>query len=126
MPETQTQNTNDQTVNVNDIFYASWGYDQTNIDFIKVVSVNKSGKSVKAVSIGQKVINQTGFMSETVAPDPDFIISKEFVTLRIQKSYTDESEIILRGSYHYSNDGLSKHLGSLYRYKSPMYQSHYA
>lgn len=38
-------------VKVNDIFYSSWGYDQTNIDFYMVVEVTKS--SVKVVSIGE-------------------------------------------------------------------------
>jgi hypothetical protein len=39
------------SVKVNDIFYSSWGYDQTNIDFYIVVEVLKS--SVKVVSIGE-------------------------------------------------------------------------
>ena len=39
------------TVKINDIFYSSWGYDQTNIDFYMVVEVTKS--SVKVVSIGE-------------------------------------------------------------------------
>jgi len=38
-------------VKINDIFYSSWGYDQTNIDFYMVVDVTKS--SVKVVSIGE-------------------------------------------------------------------------
>ena len=38
-------------VKVNDIFYSSWGYDQTNIDFYMVVDVTKS--SVKVVAIGE-------------------------------------------------------------------------
>ena len=38
-------------VKVNDIFYSSWGYDQTNIDFYMVVEVTKS--SVKVVTIGE-------------------------------------------------------------------------
>lgn len=34
-------------VKVGDFFYSSWGYDQTNIDFYKVVGLTPSGKSVK-------------------------------------------------------------------------------
>lgn len=34
------------TVKVGDFFECSWGYDQTNVDFYKVVGFTKSGKSV--------------------------------------------------------------------------------
>lgn len=35
------------TVKVGDFFYSSWGYDQTNVDFYKVVGLTPSGKSVR-------------------------------------------------------------------------------
>lgn len=34
-------------VKVGDFFVSSWGYDQTNVDFYKVVGMTASGKSVK-------------------------------------------------------------------------------
>ena len=34
------------TVKKGDVFVASWGYDQTNIDYEQVIGVTKSGKSV--------------------------------------------------------------------------------
>lgn len=34
-------------VKVGDFFYSSWGYDQTNVDFYKVVGMTASGKSVR-------------------------------------------------------------------------------
>lgn len=34
-------------VKVGDFFYSSWGYDQTQVDFYKVVGLTPSGKSVK-------------------------------------------------------------------------------
>lgn len=34
------------TPTVGDFFYASWGYEQSNIDYFKVVGVTPSGKSV--------------------------------------------------------------------------------
>lgn len=34
-------------VKVGDFFESSWGYDQTNVDFYKVVAMTASGKSVK-------------------------------------------------------------------------------
>ena len=36
-----------QTVAVGDFFKCSWGYDQTNVDFYKVVGVSPSGKTIK-------------------------------------------------------------------------------
>ena len=57
----------DAPVKVGDIFYNSWGYDQTNIDWYQVVSLTKSGKSVKIRPIAGK-IKESGFMSGTTTP----------------------------------------------------------
>ena len=53
-------------VKVNDIFYTSWGYDQTNIDFYMVVDITKS--SVKVVSLGSDR-TYTGHMQGTCVPN---------------------------------------------------------
>lgn len=60
---------------VGDIFYDSWGYDQTNIDFYQIVEVGK--KSVVIRPIGQKFLESAGFMCEYVAPVPDSFSGKE-------------------------------------------------
>lgn len=100
-----------QPVKVNDIFERSWGYDQTNVDFYKVVEITKTGKSAKVVKIGQKIVKQTGDMSELVEPDPDRIISEQARTLRIKQ---------------YRSDG-SIYIGDLWRWDgTPCHQSHYA
>jgi hypothetical protein len=39
--------TAEATVKVGDFFLNSWGYDQTNADFYRVLSVSKSGKTIK-------------------------------------------------------------------------------
>jgi hypothetical protein len=57
----------DLPVKVGDIFYNSWGYDQTNIDWYQVVSITASGKSVKIRPIAGK-IKETGFMSGESTP----------------------------------------------------------
>lgn len=107
-----------------DIFYASWGYEQTNINFVKVIGFSKSKKMVKIVSIGQKHVEATGPMSEKVAPDPDAVIAGTETYVKIYSKSLHNEAIILRGSYYYCP--ASKHLGWLYKYESPMYQSHYA
>jgi hypothetical protein len=43
----------------NDIIYNSWGYDQTNIDFYKVISTN--GKTLKLKQLENDTI-ETGFI----------------------------------------------------------------
>lgn len=60
------------------ILYASWGYDQTNVDFFKVVS--RTPKTVTLVEIGSKMVKgDQGFtMTGEVVADPDVIKSEPF------------------------------------------------
>jgi hypothetical protein len=51
---------------VGDILYSSWGYDQTNIEFFKVVKV--SGFSVWIQEVGSKIVEVTGWAHEKVVP----------------------------------------------------------
>jgi hypothetical protein len=68
------------TVNVGDIFVSSWGYDQTNIDFYKVLNVKN--KSAILVEIGQ-TRNYTGHMQGICIPDHT-VVGKKLLTKRIQ------------------------------------------
>ncbi len=43
---------------VGDILYSSWGYDQTNIDFYKVIAV--TGQSIRIVQVADKVVGTSG------------------------------------------------------------------
>jgi hypothetical protein len=51
------------------ILKSSWGYDQTNIDFFKVVKVVNGWATVRP--IGQKIVERTGWASETVVPNEE-------------------------------------------------------
>ena len=52
---------------VGDVLVSSWGYDQTNVDFWRVVSLTASGKSARIVPAGSRVVEQfTG--GERVVP----------------------------------------------------------
>jgi hypothetical protein len=42
-----------EPVKVGDIFYSSWGYDQTNVDFFEVISVSASGKTAEVVGLSK-------------------------------------------------------------------------
>lgn len=103
-PELEQKQESRKEIKINDVFYTSWGYDQTNYDYIKVVSINKSGKSVKCVSIGAKHVSQAGFMAEKIKPDPENIISKPFNMFVENKNYkrckyNDPEAENLRGTY---------------------------
>jgi hypothetical protein len=56
-------------LSVGDTLVASWGYDQQNIDFYKVVGMTASGKSVKVAHMGEKIVTDHGIMAETVVPN---------------------------------------------------------
>jgi hypothetical protein len=96
---------------VGDILVSSWGYDQTNIDFYKVIGL--TAKSVKIVKIGQQIHEQTGWLQETVLPDPDIVLS-EPITRRVGIASDGYSVKVRDYAWAYLWDGRPKH------------QSHYA
>ena len=122
-------------VSIGDIFHTSWGYDQTNIEFFKVVEISPSGKTCQVIQIGSKTVpGSEGFMSDSVIPDPKTIIVNETCRVKIERSHsqnpiTDQyeavGEIQLRGSVWYAQ-GLNKHLQSLYRVNGSTCRSWYA
>ena len=68
----------DLGINVGDIFYNSWGYDQTNIDYYKVVRLTPAG--VEIVPIGKKYVERNGPGGDQVVPDPDSIREWDTIT----------------------------------------------
>ena len=53
---------------VGDIYYTSWGYDQTNVDFYQIVS--KKGHTFKVQKIGSKIVQESRG-SDSVIADPN-------------------------------------------------------
>lgn len=103
---------------VGEIFYASWGYDQTNIDFYEIVGVGK--KSVVLRGIAQKMVDgSAGNMSEYVTPVKGEYTSKEFtrpIKIRVWDNKVNMSFNGCRG-YNLSKYDKGEH---------GLYQSHYA
>lgn len=64
---------------VGDIFYTSWGYDQTNVDFFEVTKV--SGKMLTVAAIGMSS-EDTGYLTGNCKPRPG-----AFLTGRHAKSF---------------------------------------
>jgi hypothetical protein len=48
-------------IKVGDVYYSSWGYEQTNVDFYQVVEVK--GKRVRLVEIGKSEVESSGYSS---------------------------------------------------------------
>jgi hypothetical protein len=70
---------------VGDIFYTSWGYDQTNVDFYMITAFK--GKTVTVVEIGSKTVSGSeGCMSSSVLPDKSNVRSEPF-SKRLQAGY---------------------------------------
>lgn len=67
--------TKDHDVKIGDIYYTSWGYDQTNIDFYKVVNVRGSRIDLKELT-QQYVDRGEGGYDDSVIPGDEFANDK--------------------------------------------------
>ena len=76
-------------VSVGDIFYGSWGYDQTNVNFYEVTGL--TGASVKIREVGQIQVGDSG-PSESVVPDKGNYIGPE-MTKRLKSGYQGSAAI---------------------------------
>lgn len=91
--------------------YASWGYDQTNIDFIKVVSVSPTGKTATCMRArGVRLDAESGRGYDALVPGEPFGL--EF-RLCVRDVGTDK---ILRGKYPFCGDAdpTALRMGSFY------------
>lgn len=67
---------------VGDILYYSWGYEQTNVDFYQVIG--KTEKSVKIQEIESKTV-ENGFMSGNTTALKDVFKNKEVMSKRVKE-----------------------------------------
>ncbi len=107
------------TLKKGDIFYTSWGYDQTNYDFIVVLSV----KGLYATCQRTHVLNM-GHTSQCDVLEPIFMGFGDVFKMKIGKGY--QGEFSLRGSYPYCNDGTGSkrlHTFSLHKEGSQYHQT---
>lgn len=103
---------------VGDIFYNSWGYDQTNIDFYQVVKT--TAKSVRLARIKSgRVEGSEGFMSERCVPLADeFVLDrdgnrKEATKFPYQPSWRSDGSWAI--NFTYGGGDLFTEGSSLYR-----------
>jgi len=81
-----------EKVQVGDIFSTSWGYDQTNVEFFKVVEVGE--RSIKVVQVAQKIISGDGWGGRVI-PCPENIFDA--------KVYTRIPELGYKGQVHFNS-----------------------
>ena len=63
-------------LDVGDVLYTSWGYDQTNVDYYQVTGL--IGKTMVALREIGADITETGWLQGTCKPCPDSFIGPEF------------------------------------------------
>ncbi len=137
--KTQLEHASDKA-KIGDVFHSSWGYDQTNTEYYKIVEISKTGKTCKivqvaSISIGDEKQNARN-MCESIVPDPKTVIDTRKQLVKIERSHTENpynkkavgiGEIQLRGSVFIGGDkSSSKHLTTLYRVTGQNYRSWYA
>jgi hypothetical protein len=69
---------------VGDVLVSTWGYDQTNVDFWRVVGLTASGKSVRIIPVAQRVVDYSQGSERVVPVDPDEDWSAEPTTSLIR------------------------------------------
>lgn len=70
----------DLGVKVGDIFYCSWGYDQTNVNWYEVVRL--TGQGVEVQAIRSEIVGSSGMGSDSVVPVPGSPLGREDVLIR--------------------------------------------
>lgn len=93
-------------VKVNDIFYSSWGYEQTNIDFFQVVKVMK--KSVEIVPINQNKTYTGPMMGQTTPIKDSYNLSeKRRVNVKLYNGTPSFKVYSFANAYPYKNEPLT-------------------
>jgi hypothetical protein len=83
-------------LNVGDFFYESWGYDQTNIDYLEVMEISPTRKTCMCRMVGKKRETTENFStSDKVTPDNSY----RGPTLFRMKVSAFRDSISLRGEY---------------------------
>ena len=100
-------------VRIGDYFESSWGYDQTNIDYLVVVSLSPSRKTAKC-QMAHGIVIDPQRTAEGLTPG---VAYGPIFQMRIQGGSIYYSNV-LRGSYPYiSSMPTAKRLGSFYPVK---------
>jgi len=114
-------------VKVGDLFYTSWGYDQTNYDFIVVKELSPSGKTAICQRAKLKDREEVGFMTEKQEPKAEGYGNSFRLKIEdLRSSEWTSDSFHLRGSYPYCDGDVR--LGTFYPHKEgkKYYETSYA
>jgi len=113
------------SVQVGQVYYESWGYDQTNIDYVQIVSVSPSGKTVMCRMMGSERVDEWH-----VKPTQAF---GESFRLYVRRSASGNGETRLVGQYPFclrpdeTLESAKQHgamrMGYFFPYEKPMYET---
>lgn len=94
-------------LNVGDILVQKFGYNCILVSFYKVLSVTKTGKSIKVVKIGQKLVSDEDGYGQIgyVMPNEDEIDEKPFTRRIVKSEYSGDCIKVNEYSYAYLWDG---------------------
>ena len=108
-------NENDKdAVKVGDLYYTSWGYDQTNYDYIVVTEISATGKTVKARRTKHDHVGETAQCNIQKPINAPF---GDIFRLKVEKcTRNGNTEYHLRGSYPFCYDASmkNKRMGSFW------------
>ena len=94
---------NPRNLEINDIIWASWGYEQTNINYYTVIEL-VGKQSVKLIEIGKTEDYNSKQMTGFCVPDLDNIIGKPFTRRVVEGSNVSVNSIIYAGKLRYVVD----------------------
>ena len=94
---------NPRNLEINDIIWASWGYEQTNINYYIVIEL-VGKQSVKLIEIGKTEDYNSKQMTGFCVPDLDNIIGKPFTRRVVEGSNVSVNSIIYAGKLRYVVD----------------------
>jgi len=78
--------------------YTTWGYDQTNVDFVKVIDISKTGKTLKCKMASRKYLEvEDAAPHEVVVPGEAY---GETFSLRVRES--KDGKLTIVGSYPFA------------------------
>lgn len=98
----ETQAKEIQELKKGDLFYTSWGYDQTNCDYITVLEISKTGKTAKCQRTHSLHMGTSGTSN---VQEPIFCPFGDIFTLRVKRFSWHPEEINLVGSYPFCENG---------------------
>ena len=118
--------------NVGDVLYASWGYDQTNLDFFQVVAATEHSIRVKEVSMKKASEKGVSSMSRYISYDTTTATPVENSFFVDKEEQEGKGKLLRVGTYehngqknYYVNIGRGRY--GLYHYNGrELYESWYA